>query len=403
MPDKNELIRKAKVKMARAVPSSGRNLQSVKDKLKLMHKGPSGPRPVTTTPNASKPATSEVPTTHQEKAVELEKLFGVEGAKPIPHQSPNGIGAINPSDSTGSLVTDASFPQGLDGGLSFDDLKAKKYNQSMEYLVPIEWIDFQDSENSNPRGTYNRDTYAVLKDTPSFKALVEDIKETGQQIPGRVRVNEYGLLKVTDGWRRALASRDSGRGVYLCTIKDETDEEAAINALRLNLMREDLPEYNKLFEIKKLNEQFQLTYEVIGKKTGFGSKSYISDCLSIFEVPAVEAALKNKKISISTGRMLARKALKDKLTPQEAARMVSKLVNREIQLQDLKFLDAKSEKQKPKIVHTPEFKLKEDGSFIYPSIRFTPNEMNLRDIEKILNHLAEIEKVLRKELKDRRN
>lgn len=376
MPNKDDLIRKAQEKFARPVPPAGRNLQFVKDKLKAMNKSP----------------------------------------KP-PHQSPNGIGTIKASDSTGSLVTDAalpryipatppdtsSLPKGLEGSLSFDDLKAKKYNQSMEYLVPIEWIDFQDSVNFNPRGTYNRDAYAVLKDTPSFKTLVEDIKENGQMIPGRVRVNEYGLLKVTDGWRRALASRDSGRGVYLCSIKDETDEEAAINALRLNLMREDLPEYNKLFEIKKLNEQFQLTYDAIAKKTGFGTKSYISDCLSIFDVPAVEEALKKKQVSISTGRVLARKALKDKLTPQEAARMVTKVVNREIQLQDLKFLDAKSEKQKPKIVHTPEFKLKEDGSFIYPSIRFTPNELNLRDIEKILTHLAEIEKVLRKELKDRRH
>ena len=385
MPSKDELIRKAQQKLAHPAHPGGKNLQSLSDNLKKLHKGPSAPKPINTP--LSTPLPVSIPTTS--KSEEIEKLMGI--GEPIQPAAPL------PPDTT-------SLPPGIEGSLSFADLKDKKYNMSMEYLVPIEWIDFQDSEKIiTERETFNREAYEIFKETPSFKTLVEDIKENGQKIPGQVRVNEFGLLKITDGWRRAFASKDSGRGVYLCKITEESDEEAATNALRLNLMREDLPEYHKLFEIKKLSEKYGLTYEVIARRTGFGTKSYISDCLTIFGVPAVEEALKNKQVSISTGRHLARKAFRDKLTHEQSVRMVKKVVSREVKLKDLKFLDIKNDKQNTKQAPISTFKLKADGSFIYPSIRFKPNDENLKNIEKTISNLEEILKILRKELKDRRH
>ena len=124
--------------------------------------------------------------------------------------------------------------------------------------------------------------------------------------------------------------------------------------------------------------------------------------MAIFLVPAVEEALKAKKISISTGRHLAQKALKDKLTHKQTENLIGRIVRREIQLKDLNFIDAKSAKEKPKTSAAPNFELKEDGSFTYPAIRFKPKVVSLRDIEKTVSNLEEVIKVLRKELKDRR-
>src|SRR5579863_6422121 len=173
MPNKDELIKKAQLKVASPVFKPGNNLQSLKDKLKGM-----GKTPVAKT----KPITSPIPVTPLTVVPAVEAPLGIKNQE-----------RTSPSKKTS-----------LDGILTLDDLKAKKYNPYMIYQVPIEWIDFEDSE------TYNRDPFETMKTTRSFLNLVEDIKEFGQKIPGIVRVNKYGLLKVTDGWRRALASRESG-------------------------------------------------------------------------------------------------------------------------------------------------------------------------------------------------
>jgi ParB/RepB/Spo0J family partition protein len=363
MPDKNDLIRKAQEKVARPAFRPGSNLQSVKDKLKGMGRSPAAP--VVPEPTLSKPS-------HLPPVVEL------------------------------VTSTSPTTPSTSDGALTFEDLKTKKFNSRMEYIVPFEWIDWEDSKRAiDDRETYNRDTYETMRETAPFQVLVEDIKNNGQQVAGRARVNEFGLLKITDGWRRALAGREAKTEGYLCIIKDESDEEAAVNALRLNLMREDLPEYNKLYEIKKLNERFNLTYEVIAKKTGFGDKVYISNCLNIFKVPAIEEALKAKRVSISTGRHLAKKALADKLTEPDIRKMVDMVVRREVALKDLQYLDMKDQKPKVKAPSVPNFEPKEDGSFTYPAFHFKPKTIALREIEKAIGHLETMIKILRKEVKER--
>ena len=266
----------------------------------------------------------------------------------------------------------------------------------MMYQIPVAWIDFNDSAN------YNRDAIEVVEKSEGFLSLVESIRDVGQKYPGVARVNKSGMLQITDGWRRALACRKGKIGTFLCLLSLASDVEAALESLALNLLREDLPEYKKLDEIKKLHDQFSLTYDEISRKTGFGSKGVISDSLLIYEYSDIEKPFREKKLTLNQARTLARLAKKEKLQPREISSLARQIEAKEIQLKELPFLVRKSAKKtaKPEKAEVYFFAQTKDGGLFY-RCKLDPKRPNVGEWRKAIERAEELIAALKKAIKDR--
>jgi ParB/RepB/Spo0J family partition protein len=317
--------------------------------------------------------------------------------EPGPSQSPNGIGTIKASDSTGGLVTDASKPNSLDGDITMQDIVGGKFNPYMMYQVPLGWIDFEDSAN------YNRDPIELMEKSEGFTALVDSIKDVGQKYPGVARVNPAtGRLQITDGWRRALACRKGKIGLFLCVLSNASDVDAAVEALALNLLREDLPEYKKLDEIRKLHDQHGLTYDEITRKVGFGTKGVISESLLIYEFPEIEKPFRTKKLTLNQARTLARVAKKQKLEPRQISALARQIGAKEIQLKELPFLASGDHKKisqsgKAEVYFFAETK---DGGLFY-RCKLDPKKPNVGEWRKAIDKAELLITALKKAIKDR--
>jgi|GEM_PF-6226820 len=283
------------------------------------------------------------------------------------------------------------------GELTLKDVLDGKFNPLMMYQVPLDWISYEDSAN------YNRDAIEVVEKSEGFLNLVESIKNDGQKIPGMVRPNPVtGRLQITDGWRRALACRKGKVSTYLCLLSKSTDVEAAVQALALNLLREDLPEYKKIEEIKKLHEHYDLTYDDISKKTGFGTKGNISEALLVFDYPEIEKALREKKLSLNAARVLARVSKKNDLESKKITGLIQQVVSKEVQLQELKFL-VKKEGGKGGAAEKSEvsfFSPTNDGGVFF-RCKLNPKKPNVREWERAIKRAEDLIAALKKAIKDK--
>lgn len=283
------------------------------------------------------------------------------------------------------------------GEVTIEDVVKGKFNPFMMYQVPLSWIDFQDSAN------YNRDPIEVVEKSEGFHNLVESIKEAGQKYPGVARVNPAsGLLQITDGWRRALACRKARKATFLCVLSNASDVEAAVEALALNLLREDLPEYKKLDEIKKLHDHFDLTYDEISKKTGFGTKGNISESLLIYEYPEIETPFREKKLSLNQARTLARLAKREGLEARKITGLVQQIAAKEIQLKELRFVSKDSKKKGSKVEKSEVFFFSEtkDGGLFY-RCKLDPKKPNVGEWRRAIDKAELLINALKKAIKDR--
>lgn len=326
----------------------------------------------------------------------LEKLIKDKPGIVPKAKTPAPAAAQSPVQPAPSPLSPESASKMDTGELTLKDVLEGKFNPLMMYRVPLDWISYEDSAN------YNRDPIEVVEKSEGFLSLVESIKSSGQKIPGMVRPNPAtGRIQITDGWRRALACRKGKVPTYLCLLTNSTDVDAAVEALALNLLREDLPEYKKLDEIKKLHDQYDLTYDEISRRTGFGTKGNISEALLVYEFPEIEKPFREKRISLNQARVLARVAKREKLEPRQITNFAKQIEAKDIQLKELPFL-AKDGKKKGSGAGKAEvffYSPTKDGGFFY-RCKLDPKKPNVREWQKAIDKAKEMIENLQKAIKN---
>lgn len=381
--DPKDLAKKAKEKLGMPASNTGKSLGAITAKLKQLNR-------------------TKAPEENKEPVATAAIESPAPGVTPGPTVDQTPLIAEASTVSQEVVLPEQRTANQESGAVSLEDLWEGRFSKFQMYLLPHSWLDRRDlKRKGNETQTYNRKPIEFLEKEPSFVELVESMKAYGQKVPGVVRVVKGQLLVITDGWRRSLAGEIAGLPYYLCIITDGTEEDAAFDALGLNLLREDLPEANKLMKIKELQEKYHATMDEISKRTGFGNKSYISQCLAIYDFPIVEKYFNEEKLTMSQAREIVIRAKREKYSAKEIESIAKAVWKKEIQLKELSFVEVKEGKAKVKAPTVPAYAPKEDGSFKLAAIHYNPKVWKAGEIEKTVTHLENVIKVLKKELKEK--
>ena len=112
-----------------------------------------------------------------------------------------------------------------------------------------------------------------------LKELKESMKDDGQWNPIIVRPSD-GKYEVIAGHTRFQSAKELGWNDIDATVKDLSDEEADVLALKTNLMRKDMSEMEEGNVISRYIERYGLTHEQIANKLG-KSRRWVSGRLSL--------------------------------------------------------------------------------------------------------------------------
>ncbi len=141
-------------------------------------------------------------------------------------------------------------------------------------------------------------------DEQALQELAESIKEHGilQPIVVIAKDNKFEIVAGERRWRAAqLANLDK----IPALVRTLTNQHRLEIALIENLQREDLNALETATAYLKLHEQFNLTYEEIGKRVGGKAISTISNVLRLLGLPKeAKTALIESKISEGHARQI---------------------------------------------------------------------------------------------------
>jgi ParB family chromosome partitioning protein len=178
-------------------------------------------------------------------------------------------------------------------------------------------------------------------DKEKIKALEESIISHGIIQPIIVRKLEKGY-EIVAGERRWRAAKNKDLKEIPCIIKELDDEKLMELSLIENLQREDLNEIEEALAYKRLNEEFSMTQDKIGKTVG-KSRPYIANTLRLLNLDdEVKEMIVEGKISGGHGRTLLRieninlqreiasKIISETLTVRETEKLVSKLLDKDL-------------------------------------------------------------------------
>jgi len=146
----------------------------------------------------------------------------------------------------------------------------------------------------------------------ALKELAESIKQHGILQPlivtknivqtGRGQETEYQLVA---GHRRLEAAKLVHLPFVPAIIRDSTEQQKLELSLVENLQRADLNAIERAFAFKRLQEEFDLTHEEIGKKVG-KSREAVTNAMRLLNLPDnVKEALRGGRISEGHARTLA--------------------------------------------------------------------------------------------------
>lgn len=169
--------------------------------------------------------------------------------------------------------------------------------------------------------------------------LEESIRRHGIIQPIIVRKIEKGY-EIVAGERRWRAAKNADIKEMPCIIKDLDSEKLMEISLIENLQREDLNEIEEAMAYKRLNEEFSMTQEKIGKAVG-KSRPYIANTLRLLnlEEDVIELIIRGE-ISGGHGRTLLRiedsgmqkrialRIVEEKLTVRETEKLVSQMLDK---------------------------------------------------------------------------
>lgn len=168
--------------------------------------------------------------------------------------------------------------------------------------------------------------------------LAESIKEQGVIQPIVVRKKASGTYEIVVGERRWRAAQSAGLESIPVIIKNLDNEEAAKMALIENLQREDLNAMDQARGLKRLQMEFNLSQEGLGRAVG-KSRPAISNLLRLNNLShTVQEMLEEGRINMGHARPLlsleekeqsqaAELIVTKKMSAREAERLVSQIKN----------------------------------------------------------------------------
>src|SRR5437763_7090830 len=172
-------------------------------------------------------------------------------------------------------------------------------------------------------------------DEAALNELAESIKASGLAQPVVVRPGTNGHYVLVLGERRCRASKLAGKTSVAAIVRPLGNEQAAEMTIVENLQRQDLNCLEQAHAFARLSQEFNLTQEQIGKRTGVSRES-ISNYMRLLKLPAsVQQFLREGRLGFSEARVLLT-LLDPKLIPKIADEAVRKHLSVE-QLEDLVF------------------------------------------------------------------
>ncbi|MCY3885467.1 MAG: ParB/RepB/Spo0J family partition protein [Gammaproteobacteria bacterium] len=166
----------------------------------------------------------------------------------------------------------------------------------------------------------------------NIEELAQSIRETGILQPLIVRPlgdDEFQLVAGERRWRAAGVAQLSTLPVV---VRDVTDEEAVVFALVENIQREDLNVVDQADAYARLNDEFGLTHEEIGRALG-KARASITNALRLRElIPEVLQALRNGDIEMGHARAIIA------LDPKDQARVANAVIQRHMSVRNTELL-----------------------------------------------------------------
>src|SRR5207302_11485287 len=186
-------------------------------------------------------------------------------------------------------------------------------------------LDLIDNNPYQTRGIFRED---------ELRELADSIKVSGvlQPIVVRPKAGRYVLVV---GERRCRASKLAGKEKIPAILRLVSDEQAAEMTIIENLQRADLNCMEQARAFARLSQDFGLTQDQIGQRTGCSRES-ISNYMRLLKLPAsVQQFLREGRLGFSEARVLLT-LLDPSLIPKIADEAVRKHLSVE-QLEDLVF------------------------------------------------------------------
>jgi len=205
-----------------------------------------------------------------------------------------------------------------------------KDNNETSKIVSIINIDKIKPNINQPRKHFDKE---------KIRDLEESILSHGIIQPIIVRTLKNGY-EIVAGERRWRAAKDASIKEIPCIIKDLDSEKLMELSLIENLQREDLNDIEEALAYKRLNEEFKVTQEKIGKIVG-KSRPYIANTLRLLNLDnEVMQMIIDGRISGGHGRALLRideisiqrktalRIISDTLTVRETENLVSEILDK---------------------------------------------------------------------------
>ena len=138
----------------------------------------------------------------------------------------------------------------------------------------------------------------------TLEELAQSIKEQGVLQPLVVRRRASGGFEIVVGERRWRAAQIAGLSKVPAIVRDLNNDETAKIALIENLQREDLNALDQARGLQRLQYEFNLSQEALGKSVG-KSRSTVTNLLRLLNlIPEVQVFLEEGRIEMGHARAL---------------------------------------------------------------------------------------------------
>ena len=218
----------------------------------------------------------------------------------------------------------APLGKGLDELLKMQGVSGDDTGQSDDRTrvieVPIERIR---PSPIQPRSRFHQE---------NIEELAQSIRETGILQPLIVRPEKDDKYQLIAGERRWRAAGLAQLETLPVVVRDVTDEEAVVFALVENIQREDLNVVDQADAYARLNDEFGLTHDEIGRMLG-KARASITNALRLRElIPEVLQALRNGEIEMGHARAIIA------LEPEDQARVANAVIQRHMSVRNTELL-----------------------------------------------------------------
>lgn len=176
----------------------------------------------------------------------------------------------------------------------------------------------------------------------TLQELAESIKEQGVLQPLVVRRQASGRFEIVVGERRWRAAQIAGLSTVPAIVRELDNDATAKIALIENLQREDLNALDQARGLQRLQREFNLSQEALGRSVG-KSRSAVTNLLRLLNlVPEVQALLEEAKIEMGHARALL------SADPTNQLQLANEVIRKSLSVRQTEALVAKKNNPKKK-------------------------------------------------------